>query len=160
MATHKKLTLREVNESDLSIFFNQQLDEESNYMAAFISRDPKDKNAFTAHWNKILTDDSVVIQTILLDDDIIGNIASFIMFGEREVSYWIGKEYWGNGFATMALSEFLIKDKERPLHAHAAKDNIASIRVLEKCGFKIIDEDKGFSNIRKMDVEEFILKLV
>jgi RimJ/RimL family protein N-acetyltransferase len=49
--------------------------------------------------------------------------------------------------------------KTRPLYARAAKDNSASIRVLEKCGFTISGEDKGFSNARGEDVEEFILKL-
>jgi RimJ/RimL family protein N-acetyltransferase len=47
----------------------------------------------------------------------------------------------------------------RPLYARVAKDNIASIRVLEKCGFTIYGEDKGFSNARGVEVEELILKL-
>ena len=45
------------------------------------------------------------------------------------------------------------------LYACVAKDNSASIRVLEKCGFTISGEDKGFSNARGEEVEEFILKL-
>jgi RimJ/RimL family protein N-acetyltransferase len=39
------------------------------------------------------------------------------------------------------------------------KDNIASIRVLEKCGFTIFGYDKGFANARGEVVEEVILKL-
>jgi RimJ/RimL family protein N-acetyltransferase len=57
------------------------------------------------------------------------------------------------------LSAFLEYIKIRPLYARAAKDNLPSIRVLEKCGFKIISEDKGFSNARGKVVEEFILSL-
>lgn len=51
------------------------------------------------------------------------------------------------------------EDDLRPLYARAVKDNIASIRVLEKCGFVLSGEDKGFSNARSKEVEEFILKL-
>jgi RimJ/RimL family protein N-acetyltransferase len=84
---------------------------------------------------------------------------SFEQSGEREVGYWIGREYWGKGIATRALSEFLGHVKVRPLYAHVAKHNIASIRVLEKCGFTISGEDKRFSNARGEEVEEFVLKL-
>ncbi len=80
-------------------------------------------------------------------------------FGKPEVSYWIGKPYWGKGVATRALSAFLFHVKVRPLYARVAKDNIASLRVLEKCGFARIGEDKGFANARGEEVEEFILRL-
>jgi RimJ/RimL family protein N-acetyltransferase len=80
-------------------------------------------------------------------------------FGKPEVSYWIGREFWGRGIATQALAVFLAEAKARPLYARAAKDNIASICVLEKNGFKVFGEDKGFSNARRQDVEEFIFIL-
>ncbi|HKB46638.1 MAG TPA: GNAT family protein [Ktedonobacterales bacterium] len=47
----------------------------------------------------------------------------------------------------------------RPLFARAAKDNAASLRVLEKCGFTIVGEGKGFANARGAEVEEFVLRL-
>ena len=40
-----------------------------------------------------------------------------------------------------------------------AKDNIGSNRVLEKCGFKIIGEVKGFANGRGKETEEYLTKL-
>jgi hypothetical protein len=43
---------------------------------------------------------------------------------------------------------------------NTAKDNIASIRVLEKCGFEISGEDTAFSNARGQEVEEVILTLI
>ncbi len=128
-------------------------------MAAFTARDPEDRVAFAAHWTKILNDESITTKTILFDGRVAGHVLSFEQFGEREVSYWIGRDYWGKGIATVALSEFLGHVTERPLHARAAKDNAASIRVLEKCGFVISGEDKGFSYARGEEVEEFILKL-
>lgn len=128
-------------------------------MAAFTAKDPSDRDAFTAHWTKIIGDKTIKKKTILFQDQIVGHISSFEQFGVPAVSYWIGKEYWGNGIATKALSQFLSDIEERPLYARAAKDNIASIRVLQKCGFKISGEDKGFSESRGEEVEEFILIL-
>lgn len=138
--------LRDVIESDLPIFFEQQLDPVANQMAAFPARD---REAFMAHWTKILADETNILKTILFDGQVAGNIVSWQQSGEREVGYWLGREYWGKGIATQALSAFLDHLKTRPLYAHVAKHNRVSIRVLEKCGFTITGEE----------VEEFILTL-
>ena len=151
--------LREVTERDLAIFFEHQRDATANRMAAFTAEDPADRDAFTAHWAKILADDTVTIKTILLDGQVAGHIAQFVRFGEPEVTYWIGREYWGRGVATEALSVFLDDLTTRPLYARAAKDNVASIRVLQKCGFTISGQDKGFANARGEEIEEAILIL-
>ena len=148
--------LRDVIETDIPIFFEQQLDPEATQMAAFPSRE---KDAFMAHWNKIMADDSVLVKTILLNGSVVGNIVCFEQLGEREVGYWLGKEYWGRGIASQALAEFLESIETRPLYAHVAKHNIASRRVLEKCGFTISGEDKFFSQSLGEDVEEYILVL-
>lgn len=155
-----EVLLRDVRKDDLSTFFEQQLDPEANHTAAFTRKDPADREAFDAHWNKIMRDEAITIKTILYDKQVAGHVLSFVQFGEREVSYWIGKEYWGKGTATKALSAFLAQVKERPLYARAAKDNFASLRVLEKCGFRITREDKGFANARGEEVEEFVMRLV
>ena len=147
--------LRDVTEDDLPIFFEHQLDPDATEMAAFLSRD---RDAFMTHWAKIMADDSVILKTILLEGQVAGNIVSFVQSGEREVGYWIGKEYWGKGVATKALAAFLDYVKTRPLYAHVAKHNVGSRRVLEKCGFTIVREEK-FSNANGEEVEEFILIL-
>jgi RimJ/RimL family protein N-acetyltransferase len=156
MLMTNSLQLRDAAETDLPIFFEQQLDSDAIQMAAFPSRN---REAFMAHWSKIMVDDSVVIKTILFNGDIAGNIVCFEQLGEREVGYWLGKEYWGKGVASQALRQFLDVIKTRPLYAHVAKHNIASKRVLEKCGFKIAAEDKFFSKIFGKDIEEYILIL-
>ena len=153
------VALRDVTEDDLPTFFEQQLDPIASHMAAFTTKDPSDKDAFAAHWTKILTDDTITIKTILIDGCMAGHVAQFERFGEPEVTYWIGREYWGKGVATEALSEFLRDVKMRPLYARAAKDNVASIRVLEKCGFTITAYETAFANVRDEDIEEAILKL-
>ena len=156
----RDLLLRDVVEDDLFVFFEQQLDADANDMAAFTAKNPADRNVFMAHWTQILGDEAIVKKMILIGGQVAGNVSSFEQFGEREVSYWIGREYRGRGLATEALSKFLGHVKVRPLYARAAKDNVASIRVLQKCGFTISGEDKRFSNARGREVEEYILELV
>ena len=151
-----EILLRDVTEDDLPIFFEHQLDPEANRMAAFPARD---REAFTAHWTKILGDDTVTKKTILFDGQVAGNVVSFERFGEREVGYWIGRQYWGKGVATRALSEFLGHVTTRPLYARVAKHNVASLRVLKKCGFTIYGHDKVPADTGGEEVEEVILKL-
>jgi RimJ/RimL family protein N-acetyltransferase len=109
-------------------------------MAAFPARD---RDAFMAHWTKILGDPTVLAMTILVDGRVAGHIGSWKRDGQRLVGYWIGREYWGKGVATQMLSMFLSRVSDRPLCAHVAKHNIASIRVLEKCGFELCPEATG-----------------
>ena len=59
----------------------------------------------------------------------------------------------------MALSEFLPVQNTRPLYARAAKDNVASLRVLAKCGFMVSGYDRGFANARGQEIDEVVLKL-
>ena len=153
------IQLREIVESDLPILFEQQLDGVANHMAAFTSADPTDEGAFRAHWARILRDETITKKTITLDSAVAGHIASFTRDGDREVTYWIGKQYWGRGIATKALTELLRQVPGRPLYARVAKDNVASLRVLEKCGFVIVAEDSGFANARGTETEEFVLAL-
>src|SRR5881296_2997937 len=156
-----EILLRDVEETDLRILFEYQRDAASNYMAAFTSRDPTDRDAFAAHWKRILNDETVVVKTILFDGHVVGSVAKFVdkEFGKPEITYWIGKEYWGMGLATYALTRFLRDVTVRPIYGRAAKDNVASIRVLEKCGFWMLGQSKGFANARGEVVEEVILEL-
>lgn len=155
----EKIRLRDVLEDDLPLFFEFQLDAEANHMAAFTAKNPADQAAFQAHWTKILNDETVTVKSIILGREVIGHVACFQQFEETEVTYWLGRAYWGKGLATQALNLFLSEVIKRPLFARAVKDNIASIRVLVKCGFHICGEDKGFANARNEEVEEYILRL-
>jgi len=156
----KSIVLRDVMMSDLPIFFDQQLDPEANRMAAFTRKDPADRDAFMAHWAKILRDETITIQTILFDGQVAGSVLSYVdEDGQLEVSYWIGRPYWGKGVATRGLLAFLDHIKVRPLYARVAQDNIGSLRVLEKCRFTRIGEGRGFSEARGQEVEEFLLRL-
>jgi RimJ/RimL family protein N-acetyltransferase len=134
------IQLRPVTESDLPILFEHQREPEANEMAAFPARD---RDAFMAHWTKILGDQTVVAMTIVVNRRVAGNVSCWTQDGQRLVGYWIGKEHWGKGVATQMLSMFLRLVADRPLHAHVAKHNVASIRVLQKCGFALCANATG-----------------
>jgi RimJ/RimL family protein N-acetyltransferase len=132
MNRFESVALREVEPSDLEIFYENQLDAEAVKMAAFPSRD---RDAFMAHWTKVRSEPSNIVRTIVCDGQVAGNIGSWIAENHRLIGYWIGREFWGRGVATAALAAFVAEVKERPLHAFVAKHNVGSIRVLEKCQF-------------------------
>lgn len=121
-----------MNDEDLPLFFEHQADPQAAAMAAFPSRD---RETFMAHWERILRDDSVIVRTIVDDEQVAGNVVSWRDGGERLVGYWIAREHWGRGLATAALTAFLQEVDERPLHARVSAGNAGSVRVLEKCGF-------------------------
>ena len=150
-----EVRLRSIEPDDLPIFYEHQLDPDATQMAAFPSRD---RAAFDAHWvTNILGNPTALNRTILVDGQVAGNIGSWAQDGVRLVGYWIGKEHWGNGIATRALTAFLRILTERPLHAHVAKHNVASIRVLEKCGFQLEHEESV--EFDGKDIAELVLIL-
>ena len=133
------IRLRDVELSDIEIFYEQQLDPEATTMAAFPARD---RESHLAHWNKILKDSSCITRTIVASGQVAGNIGSWVEDEQREIGYWIGKAHWGRGVATSALEQFLQVVEDRPLYAWVARHNSGSIRVLEKCGF-LFDRDES-----------------
>lgn len=154
----KEFYLREVSPDDLPIFFEQQNDPDAIHMAAFTAKDPTDPKAFNTHWQKILATDTVIIRTIAWEGQVAGYVLSYEDDGKPEVSYWLGKAFWGQGITTQALKAFLADvNQTRPIYGRSAKDNFASLRVLEKCGFQVIDKMKGFANARGEEIEEFLL---
>jgi RimJ/RimL family protein N-acetyltransferase len=148
--------LRDVTDDDLPIFFEHQRDPVANEMADFPARD---REAFMAHWKKIATDASNVRMTVVFRGQVAGNVVCWGPPEDRAVGYWIGREYWGKGIATRALASLLPLLETRPLYAHVAQHNVASIRVLQKCGFAIVGKAKVTSSAVGSDVEELILKL-
>ena len=157
--TLPEITLRPVESADLEIFYLNNKDPESVQMAAFTAKDPTDREAFDAHWARIMAADTVIIRTIEYQDKVAGSVLKYEMEGEAEISYWIGREYWGKGIATEALRQFIEELDIWPLHAHAAADNLASIRVLEKCGFVQTGTDRYYANARGEEIDEVVMRL-
>ncbi|MBX9721603.1 MAG: GNAT family N-acetyltransferase, partial [Candidatus Obscuribacterales bacterium] len=109
--------------------------------------------------NKISNDKSVIQKIVLMNGKVIGSVSKFQMFGKTQICYGIEKAQWGKGITTTVVQQFLALVAERPLYAQVASDNRGSIRVLEKCGFKLVGKETGFANARKMEIEESIFEL-
>ena len=107
MSGFESITIREIESGDLEIFYEHQLDRESIRMAAFVCGDPEDKVAFDAHWDKILNSPHITKRTIVADGQVAGH-ASCYPYGEHlEVTYLLGREFWGRGLATEAVTRML-----------------------------------------------------
>ena len=153
------LRIRPVREADLPIFFQHQQDPEAAFMAAFTAEDPANLEAFLTHWHRLLQSNTVMKRSILSAGEVVGHIASWMEDDRTEVTYWIARDHWGRGVATAALSLFLRGIDTRPIYARVAEDNAGSIRVLEKCGFVVVDKDRGFANARGELIDELLLRL-
>jgi RimJ/RimL family protein N-acetyltransferase len=147
------VTLRPITEADLSVLFEYYRDADSAAMAGFPARE---RDEFFAHRARIATDPSNETRAIVVGGEVAGDIGSWRQDGERRVGYWIGKQYWGRGIATAALKSFLAELTERPLYADVLKTNAGSIRVLQKCGFRLLTEDESGPD---HDPEENTLRL-
>ena len=154
-----RCVLRELRNEDLAVLFEQWADPVAAHMAAFTAPDHMDRNAFERRWSRLRADETVIARVIIVDGEVAGTISSWGSPDEREVTYWIGRSYWGKGIATGALNAFLAVDPSRPLHARVAYDNVASRRVLEKCGFRVVATEQGFAEARSGEIEEFVLQL-
>jgi len=151
--------LREVRDKDLAVLFEQWADPVAAQMAAFTAPNHMDRDAFERRWSRLRADETLINRAIVVDGEVAGTIGSWGDPDEREITYWIGRSYWGKGIATCALGAFLTVDPTRPLHARVAYDNVASRRVLEKCGFRVVGTERGFAEARSREIEEIVLRL-
>jgi RimJ/RimL family protein N-acetyltransferase len=152
------IALRPVADADLDALFDQMRDPESVWMAAFTPDDPDDRAAFDAHMAKVRTSPDITLRAVTSDGRLVGSVASFVVDGETDVTYWIDRAAWGRGIASRALDLLVDLIPTRPLHARAASDNLGSLRVLQKSGFKIIGTEISFAAGRNGDIEETILR--
>jgi RimJ/RimL family protein N-acetyltransferase len=154
-----RLVLREVEDRDLDVLFEHSNDRDAIRMAAFTSPETEERTSFERRWARLRSDEATTNRVVEIGGRVVGHIASFDLEGQREVTYWIGRDDWGRGIATRALQEFLRLESARPLYARAASDNAASIRVLTKCGFLIVGEGRGFAHGRNEETDEVVLRL-
>lgn len=155
-----EITLRDVRDSDVPVFWTQISDERAQHMAAVTYGYHYNRAAFDAHWDRVRSDPAVIVRTVLADGEVAGHAAVFGPPGEREVTYWVDRAYWGRGVATATLAALVGLERSRPLHAHAASDNAGSIRVLQKCGFAITGRGRIFARARGQEVDEVALTLI
>ena len=145
--TGAEVRIRPVEDADLPIFLAHQDDPVAAAMAAFPTRAP---DVFYEHWATIRSDPTNYTRTIVADDEVVGDIVSWLDAGGREVGYWIGREHWGKGFAAAALRLLLEEIEDRPITAHIVPDNIGSQRVVEKCGFVRVGEEAADDGVHEL----------
>lgn len=100
------------------------------------------------------------VNAVLCDGEIVGQVR--LQFegspaspgpGEKdaEISYWLGEDYWGRGLMSEIIRLYTLHSFEKhqlaSLSAWVDKPNHASIRVLEKSGYRYIGD--GMSSIAK-----------
>ena len=147
----EQVTLRPVVPADVEIFFAHQRDPEAVRRANFPARD---RTTWFRHWTvRVLGDDSVRARTVLVDGAVAGNVLAWWENERRFVGYWLAREFWGRRVGTRMLGGFLEQETRRPLFADTDVGNVASRRLLEHCGFRLID------TVRTDEVSYHLLRL-
>ena len=150
------VSIRNVERDDLPRIYEFQIDPESNRIAVTI---PRSADGFSAHWENALRDPNVTAKAILIGDELVGCISCFKMDRLDSVGYWLDREFWGRGIASKALNLLLTEVSVRPLSARVATSNVASLRVLQKCGFVVEHVQLSPADDRYPECEEALLIL-
>jgi RimJ/RimL family protein N-acetyltransferase len=148
-----------VTDADLDALFDLMRDPEAVRMAAFTADDPDDRTAFDAHMAWLRSSPDITLRAVTCDGTLVGTIAGFVVAGDTEVTYWIGRAWWGRGIAGRALRQLVELLRVRPLHARAASDNARSLRVLQGAGFRVVGSEIAYASARGTEIEETVLRL-
>lgn len=148
--------LRAMSTAYLQPLFEMQLDEVANQMAVTIPRTPEN---FRDHWQEALIDPNVFARAILVDEHFVGLVSCFPSEDLTQIGYWLHKAAWGKGIATQAVQLLLKEVRIRPIWAKLAASNIASRRVLDKCGFQFQYEHVAPATIRYPECLEVVMRL-
>jgi RimJ/RimL family protein N-acetyltransferase len=136
-----EIRLRRTEHADIQLLHAIGSDEESNRLAG---TKPRDWPSFLARWSSILADTDgsstrVTPRVIEADGVFVGSINIFPQDQLDSIGYWVARAHWGRGIASAAVALLLRECPTRPLHATVAGHNLASIHILQKHGFAIVD---------------------
>lgn len=156
------ITLREVQDEDLHIFFGYLQDPHAQSMAASTFEDYADTQAFTSFWAKLRRHEGATVRTITIGDgpdDVAGHISIAPNDEGLQVRYWVDRPLWGRGIATGALRTILQEVEERPIFAHISRANEPGAAVLLRNGFNLAGEETGFDASKGRMIDELIYRL-
>lgn len=148
--------LREPIDSDFETIFAMRQDPVGNAMSMVY---PLSREQFETRWNSAPKSPHEIARVILHEGVVVGKVSSFAAEDQVHVGYLIARDHWGKGIMSEALRLFLQVLTHRPLIAHVASSNIGSRRVLEKCGFVLIDERDSPETERYMACIEAVYEL-
>lgn len=107
-----------------------------------------------AHFISIARGDQEHAYAILTHDDVFIGVMGLHFLPDQlpELGYWLGEPYWGQGYASEAATS-LVRCAElagfNALRSRAKSINKASLRVLQKVGFVLLDEAVGDCGVHK-----------
>ena len=119
------------------------LGETEKWMASMVEAHPADSDDFI----------------VTLDGKLIGKLGAWKL---PEVGFLIDPAHWGHGYATEAMAAFI--DRRRSLastelNADVDPRNLASIKLLERCGFEETHREKGTWQVGDELCDSVYLKL-
>jgi [ribosomal protein S5]-alanine N-acetyltransferase len=151
----KRLTLRELTPADLPRIAQLAGDWDVARMTARVPYPYSVTDAYK--WFRGL-DRGEVVRVIEHDGVLIGMCGYTLQDGDAaEIGYWIGRPWWGQGFATEAAGELvrlcLKTTRVSKLTCCHFADNPASARIIEKLGFKRLGPCRAYCEARKEELE-------
>ena len=102
---------------------------------------------------------------IYVNNKLIGGVSISKKLGDTkwELGYWIGEEYWGNGYAIEAcenlIQYFFTNTNNHQIYASHMVDNIKSKKIILTLGFKEVGVGSKYSISRQEDVEDINYQL-
>jgi RimJ/RimL family protein N-acetyltransferase len=136
------IALREYSENDLPLLVEYLNNANvTKYLTASIPQPYTEENA---RWWVSEGSKAGIVRAIQYENRFVGTVGATPGLFERsrsaETGYWLAEPFWGKGIATAALGQltnlvFQSSEIVR-LHAQVFSGNAASMRVLEKCGYK------------------------
>ena len=105
-----------------------------------------------------------VYPVLLKDQTYIGYVQAIPLDNDGwEIGYHISGAYTGQGYATEAVSAFLPEIMKKigisSIKGVCLTENIASVKVMERCGFQKIYEGKGNYQGQERNICKFVFKL-
>jgi len=151
--TTARLTLRPHRMSDADAIAQSLSDFQVSRMLARVPA-PYDRQDAT-EWLSVMTTNlnEGWAFAITADDDVHIGCVSFEKRSKGwEIGYWLNRFYWRRGYMSeavhVATARFLMRMPGTEIHSGVFADNLASLRVQEKAGFRITGCSDIFSTAR------------
>jgi RimJ/RimL family protein N-acetyltransferase len=112
----------------------------------------------------LISDSNQFDLNIFLGNQLIGRVG-LTLDGDNyyDLGYWIGKDYWGKGYATESskkLLEYVLDKLDSPkIKSGYFVDNFSSWNVLKKLGFKEVRVEKRYSVSNKKEMDLMLVVL-
>lgn len=149
-----RLLLRPLDEGDIDVIVRLAGDWD---VASMTARIPYPYTAADARAWLAELEPGEVVRGIERDGELVGATGCLPALdgGSAEIGYWIGKPYWGNGYATEAATAlvahcFATLPYDRLTCCHFS-DNAASARVIAKLGFRHAGSCSHWCEARRID---------